>query len=79
MPNIKKRRYLVVEAPDTEACVDFLSEGVCVKITIHNRKLIATFQAFRAEGDSTWEEQDFLMSLPEREETVPEEKEEEED
>ena len=70
MPTNANTRVLMIERPETTACVDFLSEGVAVELSIEGGKLRVvaklTHGATAAERDdaSTWDEHEAEWTLP---------------
>ena len=61
----KNERYLVLEAPDTVAVVDFLSVNLTVRLTVEDGELRIVTQESMGEGSSQWHESDILITLKE--------------
>jgi len=74
-----KAQYLVVEAPDSAAVVDFISRGVSVQIVIDDTKLFVHVQALKdGPGSSEFDYDTFEFDLPEYTDLIePEEAEKE--
>lgn len=55
--------HLTVEAPSSEAVVDFLSEGVSVAIEIDAGQLTINVKVSHGESASTWDEHEHVINL----------------
>lgn len=54
-------RYLMVERPDNQATVDFLSDNVCVEMEIVDFKLRIVVKVYNDQGSYTWKQEEFTV------------------
>ena len=61
----REPRVLIVEAPDTEAVVDFLGgHGANVTLCVQNGRLSVTVRMPHGEDASTWDEHEASWPFP---------------
>ena len=63
----REERYLSIESPNKVGVIDFLDEAI-IRASVENGKLVINVKASHGEGTSSWDEHDFEVELPEKEE-----------
>lgn len=56
-----KAHYLMVERPDNQVTVDFLSDNVCVEMEIVDFKLRIVVKVSNDQGSYTWKQEEFTI------------------
>ena len=65
----REKPGLLVEQPDTDALIDFLHEGVLVRLTVKDGKLRVHAAMSHGPQASTWDDHEVEWPLPEKETT----------
>ena len=54
-----KTPYLMIEQPTNTACVDFLSDNVCVELTVSDGKLRIVVKVSNDQSSYIWKQEEF--------------------